>query len=342
MSRVPRLLPLLAVAIGGVLALKVVASLDGAPAFLKQAAAFAEEAPKPAAKKTKGANAKAPADPKAAKADPNAPATGEQAPAAADAATPATGTVAATPVCAASAADLAKEAGLSPAELRLLQSLQSRRGELDDRERTLQTQLAVLGAAEAKVDGKLKALTSLKGEIQGMLGQADQKQDAEVQRLVTVYSKMKPAEAAAIMIQLDDRVRIPVAAKMKETQLAGILAKMPPAEAKKITEKLAARFTPSQAAMQQVAAAENAKVTPKADTASAPAKAAQPRPASKAVHRKPRKAAAGPAADAAPAPKAGAPKPATAQPAAAAPPKPAAPKPVAAKPLPPKAAGPSA
>ncbi|MBS0294858.1 MAG: MotE family protein [Proteobacteria bacterium] len=285
-SRVPRLLPLLAVAVGGVLALKVVSGLDGAPAFLKQAAAFAEEAPKPA----KGKKARGPASGKAdatpdAKGDILGDSAAPGAAAAAGATTPAPA------MCAASAEQLAKDAGLSPAELRVLQGLQARRGELDEREQSMQTNLALLGAAETKVDGKLKALTDLKGEIQGMLGQVDAKQDAEVMRLVTVYSKMKPADAAAVMIQLDDKVRVPVAAKMKEAILAQVLGKMPPAEAKKLTEKLASRFQPSISALQQVAAAENGQAPAASAAASdkaAPAKAA-PRP--KARKAKPKAAA---------------------------------------------------
>lgn len=305
-SRVPRLLPLLAVAVGGVLALKVVSGLDGAPAFLKQAAAFAEEAPKPA----KGKKAKGPAS---AKADATPDAKGDilgdsPAPGAA----PVAGATPAPAMCAASAEQLAKDAGLSPAELRVLQSLQTRRGELDEREQAMQTNLALLGAAETKVDGKLKALTDLKGEIQGMLGQVDAKQDAEVARLVTVYSKMKPADAAAVMIQLDDKVRVPVAAKMKEAILAQILGKMPPAEAKKLTEKLASRFQPSLSALQQVAAAENGQ----APAAAASDKAAPAKAAAKPKARKAKPKAAAKQADAADAKAASAP--AAAKPAAAA------------------------
>jgi flagellar motility protein MotE (MotC chaperone) len=179
--------------------------------------------------------------------------------AAGDAAVPtaATNAARATPACAAPAADLAKEAGLSPAELRVLQSLQSRRGELDQRAQALDTQTALFEAASAKLDGKLKALSDLKGQIQGLLGQANQQQDAEIQRLVKVYESMKPKDAAEVMSRLDDRVRLPVASKMKERALAAVLAQMPREEAKKLTEKLATRFAADTLA-QQVAAADTA------------------------------------------------------------------------------------
>ncbi len=320
MSRVPRLLPLLAIAVGGVLAVKVVASIDGAPDFLKQATAWAEDAApgdKKAAKPAKKGDKPPAVDAK--KSDAPAPdPLGGPAPladAAADAATPAAGVVPLAPVCAPTAAELAKEAGLSPAELRVLQSLQSRRGALDARSQAMDTQMALLTAAELKVDGKIKSLNGLKDELQAMIGQADAKQDAEVARLVTVYSKMKPDQAAAVMSQLDDRVSVPVAGKMKEAILAAILNKMPAAEAKKLTEKLAARYSTTgiqnkiaQAETQPAAAAAAAPAAPKA-VAPARKRAAKPRPN------------AAPKAAAAAAPAAAAPKPTPAK----APPQPLAP-----------------
>jgi flagellar motility protein MotE (MotC chaperone) len=286
----PRLLPLLAVAICGVLALKVVSGFDGAPDFLKQAAAFAEDAaPGEKAAKGKPVAKKPAAKPAAAKAGP------ESAVAAADMADPASAVTPNPPVriCAPSAAELAKEAGLSPAELRVLQSLQSRRGELDQRATAMDTQLAVLSAAEAKLDAKLRTLAALKGELQGLLGQATQKEDAEVLRMVAVYQAMKPQDAAAVMTQLDDRVRVPVAAKMKERALAAILAKMPPSEAKKLTEKLALRFAASDVLAQKVKD-EPAKPTQVAQAATGDAAASAPAAPRKAAPRKaaPRKVAA--------------------------------------------------
>ena len=282
MNRVPRLLPLVAVAVVGVLALKVVSGLDGAPAFLKQATALAEDAApgekvKKPAKKTDAKAADAKGD--AAKAAPPPPPdvlgtpSGQiaSAPAAADAATPAAGSVPIAPVCAPSAAELAKEAGLSPAELRVLQSLQSRRGELDARSQAIDTQMAVLAAAESKVDAKIKSLGALKDQLTGMIGQADAKSDAEITRLVTVYSAMKPADAAAVMTQLDDKVRVPVAGKMKERALAAILGKMPPVEAKKLTEKLAVRFSTN--GMAEKIASPDVQSAPAAAQPGTPAKA---------------------------------------------------------------------
>ncbi len=85
---------------------------------------------------------------------------------------------------------------MSPQELQVLQSLGNRRTQLDAREQNMDTQLQLLAAAEAKVDLKLKQLAGMKGDIQGLLGQADTKKDTEMARLVTIYEQMPPAAAA--------------------------------------------------------------------------------------------------------------------------------------------------
>lgn len=265
----PRLLPLIAVAIGGVLAMKALDGVQVLPTLLAGAQARAEETPPdhrhPAAKTQTGAAAPASALPPAAS---HAPA----------------------PVCAQSPIEMAKAAGLSPGELQTLQNLGTRRGQLDDRERTLDTQIQLLAAAEGKVDAKMKAMNALKAEIQVMLGQADQHQQAEVDRLTSVYQKMKPRDAAAVMATLDDRVRIPVAAKMKDAALAAILSQMPTLEAKKLTESLAhkvndqslsqAQDAPAAALLSDKAAAPAAVAT--ADSAGADTAAATDKTSAKA------------------------------------------------------------
>jgi flagellar motility protein MotE (MotC chaperone) len=268
MSRA-RFLPVVLVVAGGALALRAMAGVGDLPQMFEGAKAFAEEMaskqtrtdPKTAAAKDKAAVnallAKAPAPP----VSPNAAAGPPAAPA--------------PQVCAPTPAELARQAGMSPSELKVLQSLGARRTQLDAREQNLDTQIQLLAAAEAKVDAKLKQLAGLKGDIQGLLGQADAKKDAEVQRLVTIYEKMKTPEAAARMTLLDDSVRLPIASKMKPAILAAILGQMPAADAKSVTEKLADRLGAADAARQALASNAPPPATPAAP-APAPAGSATP------------------------------------------------------------------
>lgn len=276
MSRMPRIIPLTAVAITGVLA---ITAITRGPDMLGAAKAFAEDASKP--------DAKSGLKPAVA---PNASIASSAA-----AAKPA-------PVCAPTAAELAKEAGLSPAELQVLQSLGNRRGELDQRESDLDTQVQLIAAAEAKLDARIKEMNGLKSDITGLLGQADQQQEAETGRLIRVYEAMAPKDAALRMATMEDGVRLPIAARMKERALAAVLGKMDPDAARVLTEKLARRVS----AAQSVANARSALNPPVAPPA-APIKTAQ------AVTTAPTDQAAStdgaPDAKAAPAAKPAAPKP---------------------------------
>lgn len=256
MKNVPRILPIVGIAVVGVLAVNALAGAKSVPDMLSGAKAFAEGVAKPDAKD--GAKE------------------GEQAASAADAGKDAAANAAPPRICAPSANDLAREAGLSPAELRVLQSLGQRRGQLDQREQDIDVQLQLLSAAEAKLDAKMKALNGMKGEIQGLLGQADAQKEAESARLVLVYSAMKPKDAAARMSVLDDSVRLPIAAKMKERTLSMVLANMSPGDAKILTERLANRTSAEAIAKGKAAlaatdpAAASAATAPGAQAAAAP------------------------------------------------------------------------
>lgn len=299
MKSVPRILPIVAVTIGGVLAINALSGVRDLPQLLSGARAFAEglAAPKADAKKAGKAKDALPKEGDKAAAGDSAKADGKDATATADQAAPADAAAPGTSspyaesimsasnmgvqanaavakaqgrsaaICAPTAAELAKEAGMSPAELRVLQSLGTRRGQLDQREKDIDVQLQLLAAAEAKLDGKIRTLNGLKGQVQSLLGQADAQQQAENDRLIRIYESMKPKDAASRFTLLDDSVRLPIATKMKEKSLSAILAQMSPADAKTLTEKLANRFSAARAM-----ADARAAVTPTAPgAANAPA-----------------------------------------------------------------------
>jgi len=267
-SRLPRLLPLVAVAVGGVLVINLMAGASSAPQLFQGARAWAEDLAPKAKSKAKAAPAAAAAVTPAAvepKADSPLP------PAAAS------GPMGLTPVstvgaCAPTQADLANRAGLSPAELQVLQSLGARRTALDAREQTVSSQMQLLSAAEQKIDGKLASMQDLIKQMQALLGQADQQEQAENARLVKTYETMdKKAAAHALAIMTDD-VRLPIMAHMKEAKLAERLKEMTPAQAAEITQKLANR-TREAFALDQARAAVAAASGAPAQTAAAPARA---------------------------------------------------------------------
>ncbi len=268
MSKIPRLLPLIAVAIGGVV---LVRAVGVAPGLFEGARAWAEEA---------------------------VPAAAAAAPVAAA-------------VCALTPEQLAQQAGISPAELRIIQSLSDRRIELDARDADLASMLPLLATAEQKLDARVAALEAVKAEVRVLLGQVSDQEKAENDRMVAVYSAMRPREAARVFATLDDDVRLPVAAAMRPRSLAAIMAQMEPAAARSLTEKLARRFEARQQLAARAAAASAAAApatetaapaavpaTPPTGEASAPAPAANaPAPAPVRAARPPaRRPAARPAA----------------------------------------------
>jgi len=230
MSKIPRLLPLIAVAIGGVV---VVRAVGVAPGLFEGARAWAEEAAPAAA-----------------------------APAAASA--PA--------VCALTSEQLAQQAGISPAELRIIQSLSARRTELDARDADFASMLPLMATAEQKLDARVAALEAVKAEVRVLLGQVGEQEKAETDRMVAVYSAMRPREAARVFATLDDDVRLPVAAAMRPRSLAAIMAQMEPAAARSLTEKLARRFD----ARRELAARAVAAATGPVPGTSPPTPAAAP------------------------------------------------------------------
>jgi flagellar motility protein MotE (MotC chaperone) len=266
MSKLPRLLPLIAVAIGGVVAVRAVGAgpdlFQGAVAWAEEAATTAGEAVAPAA-----AARTAPA------------------------------------VCALTPEQLAQQAGISPAELRIIQSLSARRTELDARDADFATTLPLMVAAEQKLDTKIAALNAIKAEVQALLGQVDEREEAETARLVAVYSAMRPREAAAVFATLEDSVRLPIAAAMRPRSLSAIMAQMPPAAARELTEKLARRFQAQQLAARAAAASadEPPATTAPAQTAAAPTTPGAAAPAATQTAQAPTTPAAQPAANRAPA-----------------------------------------
>ncbi len=171
--------------------------------------------------------------------------------------------------------DLAKEAGISAAEFRLLQTLQERRQTLDTRERDIVTRENLLATTDAKIQERMSALKAVEGNLQKLLGQVDDLESQRITSLVRVYEKMKPKDAAAVWEGLDTEVLLKIAQKMKEQPLSLILAKMSPERAREVTRRLAEIDAPTLPVMA-------GSPPPAPQNAAAPAAAPATPPAAKA------------------------------------------------------------
>jgi flagellar motility protein MotE (MotC chaperone) len=130
---------------------------------------------------------------------------------------------------------------VSAGERALLERLQERRHELDARARELDLRESMLKAAEKKLE--IQSVAEKAGEPKGG-PMAQRKEDADSARfkgVVTMYETMKPKDAAKIFDRLDIRVLIEVASQIKPQRMSEIMAQMSPEAAERLTVELAAR-----------------------------------------------------------------------------------------------------
>ena len=130
---------------------------------------------------------------------------------------------------------------LTSSEIAILHQLAARRAQLDERERQLRTQVTLLETAEAKLASQTERLERLRAEIDALINQHDEKEEAKLASLVKIYEAMKPKAAAEIFNRLEMPVLLQVVERMREPKSADVLARMDPKRAKQVTAELAKR-----------------------------------------------------------------------------------------------------
>lgn len=139
---------------------------------------------------------------------------------------------------------LAEMAGLSQAEVQVLQALGARREALDARGEQIETQDALMLAAEQRMTERLAELRQLESHVNDLLGQLDEAQEQRLASLVDVYQRMRAKDAAAVFDGLEDDVLVQVASRMRQANLAEVMGRMDPNRARALTQMLADRARP--------------------------------------------------------------------------------------------------
>jgi flagellar motility protein MotE (MotC chaperone) len=139
---------------------------------------------------------------------------------------------------------LAEMAGLSAAEVQVLQALSARRAALDRRADEVETQDALVLAAEQRLSERLAELRQLETTVNDLLGRLDESQEQRMASLVDVYQRMRAKDAAAVFDGLDDAVLVQVASRMRQANLAEVMGRMDPDRARRLTQMLAERARP--------------------------------------------------------------------------------------------------
>jgi len=139
---------------------------------------------------------------------------------------------------------LAEMAGLSQAEVQVLQALGERREQLDARGEALGTQDALMLAAEQRLNERVAELRQLETTVNELLGNLDEAQETRINGLVDVYQRMRAKDAATVFDGLDDEVLVQVASRMRQANLAEVMGRMEPDRARRLTQMLADRARP--------------------------------------------------------------------------------------------------
>lgn len=118
----------------------------------------------------------------------------------------------------------------------VLQSLHKERSLLAEQRRDLADREAEVALARAKLDIEKTALVELKASIEDLLAKVEAQQTDDLERLISLYQNMKPAEAAGIMNDLDIEVMIMILGTMQPRVAAPILARMSPVRARAVSK----------------------------------------------------------------------------------------------------------
>jgi flagellar motility protein MotE (MotC chaperone) len=126
-------------------------------------------------------------------------------------------------------------------DIRVLQDLVRRREILERRERAIALREGLLKAAEKRVEQKISQLRQIQIAIKADLETSQKRRTARFNKLIKIYSNMKPKDAARVFDEMPLPILLDLVGGMKEGNSAPILAKMNSAKARQVTTGLAAR-----------------------------------------------------------------------------------------------------
>jgi len=129
----------------------------------------------------------------------------------------------------------------SAGERAILESLQGRRKQLEDRSRDLDMRENLLKAAEKRVESKVNELKDVEARVKTEMGNRDQADEKRFKGIISMYENMKPKDAARIFDRLDMKILVEVSTHMNPRNMSEILAQMSPDAAERLTVELANR-----------------------------------------------------------------------------------------------------
>ena len=130
----------------------------------------------------------------------------------------------------------------TPTDLQLLiDALQSREQQLNQREVQIVDRMKALEIADEAIERKLTELVEAEQRLSATLALADGASEGDLSRLTDVYQKMKPKDAAALFEEMTPEFAAGFLGRMRPESAAGILAGLSPKTAYTVSVILAGR-----------------------------------------------------------------------------------------------------
>jgi flagellar motility protein MotE (MotC chaperone) len=130
---------------------------------------------------------------------------------------------------------------VSESERAILERLQSRRQELDQRAREIEIRESLLKAAEKRIESKVEEMKALETKAAGVSGQRAEQEAVRFKGIITMYESMKPKDAAKVFDRLEMSVLIEIASQIAPRKMSDIMGLMQPEAAERLTVELARR-----------------------------------------------------------------------------------------------------
>jgi flagellar motility protein MotE (MotC chaperone) len=132
-------------------------------------------------------------------------------------------------------------AQVSPSERAILERLQARRQELEQRAREIEIRESLLKAAEKRIESKVEEAKASDARNSAAAAQKAEADAARFKGIITMYEGMKPKDAAKVFDRLEMNVLYDIASQIAPRKMADILGLMQPEAAERLTVELARR-----------------------------------------------------------------------------------------------------
>jgi flagellar motility protein MotE (MotC chaperone) len=130
---------------------------------------------------------------------------------------------------------------VSPSERAILERLQARRQELEQRAREIEIRESLLKSAEKRIETRVEEAKATEAKISTATGQKAEQDAARFKSIITMYEGMKPKDAAKVFDRLEMSVLYDIASQIAPRKMSDILGLMQPEAAERLTVELARR-----------------------------------------------------------------------------------------------------